>query len=176
MGQRALFLDRDGIINIDYGYVYRQEEFHFIDGVFELVAAAKQLGYLVIIVTNQSGIGRGYYTETDFQMLMIWVKKQFAEQGGAIDDVYFCPEHPTHGKGVYRRETIMRKPAPGMFLKAAKTWNIDLSESVSVGDSETDIEASQLAGIGRICYMGKTFNYNGCVKNVSNPVQVISLL
>jgi D-glycero-D-manno-heptose 1,7-bisphosphate phosphatase len=177
MARRALFLDRDGTINTDYGYVYRQEDFHFIDGIFELVAAAKHLNYLVIIITNQSGIGRGYYTEDDFKVLMTWVRAQFSDRGGTIDDVYYCPDHPTHGQGIYRRETIMRKPAPGMFFKAAKAWNIDLSHSISVGDSERDMEASYLAGIKRIYCISKVVNYkNNYTYYASSLQDIIPLL
>ena len=177
MKQRALFLDRDGTINIDHSYVYRQEDFHFIDGVFELVAAAKRLGYLVVIVTNQSGIGRGYYTENDFQVLMAWVKEQFAQRQGAIDAVYFCPDHPEFGQGIYRRDTVMRKPGPGMLLKAAEVWNIDLGQSILVGDSETDIKAGQSAGVGYICYLGNRAKRQGLeVKQINCLVEVIPLL
>lgn len=177
MKNKALFLDRDGTINIDYGYVYRYEDFHFIDGVFELVATAKDLGYLVIIVTNQSGIGRGYYTESDFYILMDWVRSQFERQGGSIDAVYFCPDHPDYGKGIYRRDTIMRKPRPGMLLKAAQDWNIDLSQSILVGDSETDIKAGQLAGVGQVCHLASTFEMNNVdIEQVDDIKKVISLL
>jgi D-glycero-D-manno-heptose 1,7-bisphosphate phosphatase len=154
MQQRALFLDRDGTINVDYGYVYQRENFHFIDGIFELVAAAKSLGYLVIIVTNQSGIGRGYYTEADFKSLMGWVQDQFACHGGCIDAIYFCPDHPEFGRGSYKRDTWMRKPGPGMLLEAAQAMKINLSQSVLVGDSLTDLTAGKSAGVGRLCYLG----------------------
>src|SRR5690606_25131903 len=92
--KRALFLDRDGVINVDHGYVHRKEHFEFIDGIFELVAEAVARNFLVIIVTNQAGIGRGYYTEEQFQILMEWVRSEFARRAGRIDDVYFCTYHP----------------------------------------------------------------------------------
>lgn len=177
MKNKALFLDRDGTINIDYGYVYRHEDFHFIKGVFDLVSAAKDLGYLVIIVTNQSGIGRGYYTESDFHILMDWVKSQFERQGGSIDAVYFCPDHPNYGKGAYQRDTIMRKPGPGMLLKAAQEWNIDLSQSILVGDSEADIKAGQLAGVGKICHFVSTVQMKSVdIEQVDDITKVIPLL
>jgi|688.fasta_scaffold33490_3 D-glycero-D-manno-heptose 1,7-bisphosphate phosphatase len=177
MKRQALFLDRDGTINIDYGYVYRQKDFHFIDGVFELVAAAKRLDYLVVIITNQSGIGRGYYTETEFQVLMTWVNEQFAQRGGAIDAVFFCPDHPEHGQGIYRRDTLMRKPGPGMLLKAAEVWNIDLGQSILVGDSEADIKAGQLAEVRHICYLGDVDPCNDLgIKKISRLIEVIPLL
>lgn len=144
---KALFLDRDGVINIDMGYVFKKGEFKFIDGIFELVQNAKHKNYLVIVVTNQAGIGRGYYSENDFIILMEWVKNFFKRNGGAIDDVYFCPFHPIHGVGKYKKYSNMRKPNPGMILKASLEHNINLSESILLGDSITDIQAGKAAGI-----------------------------
>ena len=99
MKKKALFLDRDGVINVDYGYVHSPDNFEFIDGIFELVAAANQVGHLVVVVTNQAGIGRGYYNEEQFQFLTDWMKRKFVDHGCLIDGVYFCPYHPIHGKG-----------------------------------------------------------------------------
>jgi D-glycero-D-manno-heptose 1,7-bisphosphate phosphatase len=146
--RRALFLDRDGTINVDYGYVYKPEDFHFIDGIFELVAESTRLDYLNIIVTNQSGIGRGYFSESDFHNLMLWVSNQFIHHDGKIHGIYFCPDHPEYGVGKYKRDSIMRKPSPGMILKAAEEHNISLDCSVLVGDSLRDIEAGKAAAIG----------------------------
>ena len=145
----ALFLDRDGVINIDSGYIYRKEDFIFIDGIFELVAAAKNAGFLCIIVTNQAGIGRGMYSEAQFHELMDWVSAQFMEHGGQIDATYFCPNHPEHGLGPYKKRCDFRKPKPGMILKAAREHSVDLAQSILVGDKETDIEAAVSAGVGR---------------------------
>jgi D-glycero-D-manno-heptose 1,7-bisphosphate phosphatase len=146
----ALFLDRDGVINLDHGYVFRREDFDFVDGIFDLVAAAKTAGYRVVVVTNQAGIGRGYYTEADFHALMDWVGGQFAERAGGIDAVYFCPDHPEHGVGAYRRDTPFRKPGPGMILKAAAELSLDLPRSILIGDKASDIEAGQAAGVGTL--------------------------
>lgn len=154
MSKPALFLDRDGVINVDHGYVYLKENFHFIDGIFELVAAAKEAGYLVVIVTNQAGIGRGYYTEDDFNKLMKWVTQQFDQKGGCIDGVYFCPYHPVHGIGEYRRLSDDRKPRPGMFLRAAADLAIDLGNSIMVGDKASDMEAAGAAGVGTLLFLG----------------------
>jgi D-glycero-D-manno-heptose 1,7-bisphosphate phosphatase len=148
--RRALFLDRDGVINIDYGYVHRQESFEFVDGIFDLGRAATQLGYLIVVITNQAGIGRGYYTENDFLSLMDWVREKFRTHGSDIAAVYFCPDHPVHGIGKYKRDSPFRKPAPGMILQAARELNIDLAASVLVGDMETDIAAGCSAGIGTL--------------------------
>lgn len=152
MLKRALFLDRDGVINVDHGYVYQKENFDFVNGIFELVATAKKAEYLVVVVTNQAGIGRGYYTETDFHTLMDWVDTQFLEHAGSIDAVYFCPHHPEHGIGEYRQKSHFRKPAPGMILQAANEIGINLSKSILVGDKESDIEAGLAAGIGNLFY------------------------
>jgi D-glycero-D-manno-heptose 1,7-bisphosphate phosphatase len=143
----ALFLDRDGVINVDLGYVHRPEEFEFVDGVFELVAAANGAGYLVVVVTNQAGIGRGYYSEAQFQELTDWMKTKFRECGGIIDAVYFCPYHPEHGIGAYRRESEFRKPAPGMLLKAQRELDIDMDKSVFIGDKPSDMAAGRAAGV-----------------------------
>lgn len=150
----ALFLDRDGVINADTGYVHTREEFVFLPGIFSLVRAARAAGHLVVVVTNQAGIGRGYYSEAQFHELMDWVKARFREQGGDLDAVYFCPDHPAHGIGRYRRDSAWRKPGPGMLLQAAREHGIDLTRSVMVGDSPKDMEAGRAAGIGTLLYVG----------------------
>ncbi len=150
----ALFLDRDGVINIDHGYVCKPEDFHFVEGIFELVAAANRLGYLVAVVTNQAGIGRGYYTEDDFHALSNWMREQFVKHGAWIDAVYFCPDHPEHGIGIYHRESVFRKPGPGMLLQAAEELGIDLPQSVMVGDKESDLQAGVAAGVGCLLLYG----------------------
>lgn len=154
MRKRALFLDRDGVINKDHGYVHRPEDFEFVEGIFELVAAAKRAGYLVVVVTNQSGIGRGYYTEADFHDLMGWVNSRFVEHDGQIDAVYFSPFHPEHGIGDYRRESDCRKPAPGMFLNAQSELNIDMEQSILIGDKPSDMAAGLAAGVGTCLAFG----------------------
>ena len=147
-----MFLDRDGVINIDHGYVCKAENFYFIEGIFELVANANAFGYIVVVVTNQAGIGRGYYSEADFYALTTWMRAQFVIRGARIDAVYFCPDHPEHGLGDYRRESVFRKPAPGMLLKAAEELSLDLSRSVFVGDKDSDIKAGVAAGVGRLFF------------------------
>ena len=153
MSKPALFLDRDGVINIDSGYVYRIAEVEFVDGIFELVAAAKHAGYLVVIVTNQSGIGRGYYNEADFHALMNWMQARFVERGGQIDAVYFCPYHPEHGIGTYRRDSDCRKPAPGMLLQAQRELDVNLAFSIFIGDMPSDMAAGFAAGVGLLCHL-----------------------
>lgn len=154
MKRPALFLDRDGVINVDHGYVHTPEEFQFIEGIFDLVAAANRAGYLVVVVTNQAGIGRGYYSEEQFQVLTHWMRARFTEHGGKIDGVYFCPYHPEHGIGEYRRESEFRKPAPGMLLQAQRELDIDMSNSIFVGDKASDMQAGRAAGVGKLILLG----------------------
>jgi D-glycero-D-manno-heptose 1,7-bisphosphate phosphatase len=156
MGNRALILDRDGVINIDHGYVHRPEQCEFVDGIFDLARAFAARGFLIVIATNQAGIGRGLYTEDDFQTFMVWMKDRFREQGVEIAAVYHCPDHPTEGIGAYRRENDWRKPGPGMFLQAAKDLDLDLSQSWCVGDKMSDIQAATAAEVGtRVFYSGE---------------------
>ena len=147
MNRAALFLDRDGVINIDHAYVYKKEDFEFVDGIFELCRRAKQHGFLICVVTNQAGIGRGYYTEANFLELTDWMCTVFCSEGAAIDKVYFCPTHPVHGIGEYKVDSTFRKPGPGMILQAAQDLDIDLARSILVGDKESDIEAGTSAGV-----------------------------
>ena len=147
-GRRALFLDRDGVINVDRGHVGRREDFEFVPGIFELARRAHDLGLLPIVVTNQAGIGRGLYSEEDFQALTRWMLDEFASRGVEIARVYHCPYHPTAGIGEFRRESFDRKPNPGMILRARDDFGLDLERSVLVGDKDSDIAAGHAAGVG----------------------------
>jgi len=138
----ALFLDRDGVVNVEKNYLHRVEDFEFIDGIFELCQKYQQLGYLLVIVTNQSGIARGYYSEADFEKLTQWMVHTFVQKGVTLADVYHCPHHPDIS-GV----CSCRKPEPGMLLDAAEKHHIDLERSILVGDSERDITAAHRAGV-----------------------------
>ena len=144
---RALFLDRDGVINHDAGYTHRWEDFVFVDGIFDLCRHAHGQGFLLFVVTNQAGIGRGYYSEDDFHVLTARMCERFAAEGAPIAKVYFDPTHPTHGIGAYRRESSMRKPNPGMLLRAAEEFGVSLSDSVLIGDKASDIRAGLAAGV-----------------------------
>lgn len=149
--RRALFLDRDGVINHDSGYTSSSADFQFIDGIFELCRAAKQAGYLLIVVTNQAGIGRGYYSESDFLTLTDWMRARFEEEGAALTDVFFCPHHPEHGVGHYKQESFDRKPNPGMLLRAAELHGLDLAASIMIGDKDSDMQAARNSGVGSRC-------------------------
>jgi D-glycero-D-manno-heptose 1,7-bisphosphate phosphatase len=146
--KKALFLDRDGVINIDRGYVHRSEDFCFRQGIFELCRAAQGMDYLLVVVTNQAGIARGYYTETEFLELTEWMVRKFADERVHIARVYYCPYHPVHGIGRYKCDSLDRKPNPGMLLRARDDFNLDLALSVLVGDTLSDIHAAEAAGIG----------------------------
>lgn len=146
-GHKALFLDRDGVINVNHGYVCTPERTEFIDGIFELCRAAKQVGYLLVVITNQAGIGRGYYSEQQFLDYMDWMRTEFERCDAALDAVYYCPHHPTDGVGDYRRECDCRKPAPGMILRARQDLDLDLARSTLVGDKATDVAAGRAAGV-----------------------------
>jgi D-glycero-D-manno-heptose 1,7-bisphosphate phosphatase len=138
------------VINEDIGYLHEMAKCRFIDGVFDLARGFADAGYVVVIVTNQSGIGRGYYTEADFHTLMRWMCEEFRRQGAPVAAVYHCPDHPVEALGAYRRDTPRRKPGPGMFLEAGHDLGLDLRHSWSVGDKMSDIEAGRAAGIGNL--------------------------
>lgn len=150
MTNKALFLDRDGVINVDKHYVYRVEDCEFIEGIFDLCRKAKQDGYLVIVVTNQAGIAKGKYTEEDYFKFRDYVHAEFVKQGCPIDAEYYCPYHTDAVIEKYCKDSEDRKPNPGMILKAQKDFDIDLSQSILIGDKETDIEAGKRANVGKL--------------------------
>jgi D-glycero-D-manno-heptose 1,7-bisphosphate phosphatase len=145
--RRAAFLDRDGVINVDRGYVSRREDFTFVPGVIEGARRLHELGYALVVVTNQSGIGRGLYSKEGFDSLTAWMKAEFAGTGAPLAGVYFCPHHPSEAFGDYRRECDCRKPAPGMLIAAARELGIRLNASVMFGDKTSDLEAARSAGV-----------------------------
>jgi D-glycero-D-manno-heptose 1,7-bisphosphate phosphatase len=143
----ALFLDRDGVINVDTGHTYKVEDIVFVEGITELICEAKSLGAKIIVVTNQSGIGRGIYSEDEFHSLMSWMNAELEKKGAAWDAYYFCPHDPTKADGGSEFSCECRKPMPGMILRAAKEQGVDLSRSVLIGDNESDILAAERAGV-----------------------------
>jgi D-glycero-D-manno-heptose 1,7-bisphosphate phosphatase len=149
-GRRGLILDRDGVVNLDPGYLYRIEECRFVEGIFAMAAAFAERGFVLAIATNQSGIGRGLYTEADFAALMDWMAGEFRRHGVSLAGIYHCPDHPTEGVGRYRRANPWRKPGPGMLLQAAADLGLDLARSWTIGDKASDIEAGRAAGVGTL--------------------------
>lgn len=147
MRQKALFLDRDGVINIDHGYVSKVEDFVFVEGIFDFVKMFKQKGYAVFVVTNQSGIERGYYTQEDFETLTAYMLEGFEAEGIHIEAVYFCPHAP-------EEKCHCRKPNTGMIEQALNAHDIDLEDSWMVGDKQSDIDLAINAGIGSSIYLG----------------------
>lgn len=152
--RRAAFLDRDGVINLDHAYVYQRAAFEFVPGALAAARALHEAGYALVVVTNQSGIGRGLYTEADFHVLSDWMRDEFAAAGAPLAGVYFCPHHPREAEGAYRRECDCRKPAPGMLLAAARELNLDLATSLMFGDKPSDLEAARAAGVEQRVLLG----------------------
>jgi len=148
--RKAAFLDRDGVINIDSGYVGRWEDFHFVPGIFELLHRLMADGYLLVIVTNQSGIARGMFTENDYLRLTEKYLEVLTTHGIKIDAVYHCPHHPQGAVAKYSIRCECRKPAPGMILKAISDLGIDPTKSLLIGDSERDLEAGRSAGVSKL--------------------------
>lgn len=147
MTNRALFLDRDGVVNAEVGYLHRPEDVRFLDGIFSLCRTAAALQYRIVIVTNQAGIARGFYTEADFHTLMDFMRAKLRAEGVELDAVYFCPFHPEHGVGAYKQEHEDRKPSTGMLRRAVRELGTDLSQSILIGDRCTDIAAANSAGL-----------------------------
>ncbi len=147
---KALFVDRDGVINKEKDYVWLVEDFEFLEGVFDALREAVAMGYKIIVITNQAGIARGYYSEEDFQRLTEWMVHKFKDKGVPVTGVYYDPYHPEHGVGKYRKESLRRKPNPGMIFEAAREHHLELRASALVGDKLTDIEAGRRAGVGHL--------------------------
>lgn len=164
--KKAFFLDRDGVINKDHGYVHTWDKFEIIERTYEALQLIKGRGYLIVVITNQAGIAKGYYSESDFEQLMSKFRTEAASKGIEIDGIYHCPHHPEgviQGLGI---KCECRKPKPGMIKKAAEELNIDLEESYLVGDKLSDIQA------GLACNIKESFlidcHPNELVKNFPN--------
>jgi D-glycero-D-manno-heptose 1,7-bisphosphate phosphatase len=141
----ALFLDRDGVVNVEKHYLFRIEDFEFMEGVLEICADHKARGFKLVVVTNQAGVARGFYGLDDVERLHEWMRGRFRERGVPLDGVYFCPHHPSVSGGCE-----CRKPRPGMLLRASRELGIDLPNSVLLGDKESDLEAGRRAGVRRL--------------------------
>lgn len=147
--KRAVFLDRDGTINVEKDYLYQIKDFEFIPGTEEAIHLLNQAGFMVIVVTNQSGVARGYYTEEDVENLHRHIDRELGNYGAHVDAWYYCPHH-TSGRGSYALPCSCRKPFPGMLRKAAERYGIDLGNSFMIGDKLADLEAGLAAGCSTI--------------------------
>lgn len=151
----ALFLDRDGVINVDHGYVGDRSRFEFVPGIFALVRRARALGYLPVVVTNQSGIARGLFSEEDFKKLTSWMCSRFEEEGAPLESVYHCPYHPEAKIERWRANHEWRKPRPGMLLAAANDLSLNLQASAIIGDKLSDMDAGRSAGLKRLLLLSE---------------------
>jgi len=152
--RRAAFLDRDGVINIDHGYVSRREDFEFVPGTLAACAQLQQWNLALVVVTNQSGIGRGLYSEDDYRRLTAWMTAEFAAAGAPLAGVYHCPHHPQALLPAFRLDCNCRKPGPGLLLAAARDLSLDLARSALFGDKSSDIEAALAAGVPQRVLLG----------------------
>ena len=155
MSQRAAFIDRDGVLNEERAFVHRIEDFVFLPGAIEALRALESAGYRRVVVTNQSGIARGLYTEADYQRLTDQVRERLRGEGVTLDAIEYCPHLPDAPLPEYRRACECRKPAPGMLLAAIRSLDLDPAGSFLVGDRLTDVQAGRAAGIGR-CFLVRT--------------------
>ena len=143
---KAIFLDRDGVINEDPGYVSKIQDYRFMPRVFEALRMAQSSGYKLVIVTNQAGIGKRVYSEDDYHMLTSWIKQRFQENNIEISQIYHCPHHPEAVIEKFKQKCGCRKPNPGMLLLAAQEHDLDLSNSYMIGDRTSDVLAGKRAG------------------------------
>tara|TARA_B100000131_G_scaffold304054_1_gene328683 strand:+ start:108 stop:1304 length:1197 start_codon:yes stop_codon:yes gene_type:complete len=165
ISNKAFFLDRDGVINEDTGYVYKKNDFFFKPGVFKAINIINKKKYLTIVVTNQSGIGRGYYSKKSFNKITNFILKECNKNNANIDDTYYCPHHPTKAKGKYKKNCNCRKPKPGLIQKAISDWSIDVKNSYMIGDKKTDKMAAKKCNI--------TFFYK---KNIKFDKQITHII
>jgi D-glycero-D-manno-heptose 1,7-bisphosphate phosphatase len=163
--KNIIFLDRDGVVNIDYGYVHRAEELCYVEGIFETLQYLSKKGYSFIIVTNQSGIGRGYFSEDDFHNFMKLIEIDFKNNKLDLHGYYYCPHHPEANIEKYRTECSCRKPGTKMINDAINDYMIEIEESILIGDKLTDMECGLESGVGKIFLLG-----NHSVKNIPNKM------
>ena len=155
---KVAFLDRDGVINVDFGYVHRWKQFVWVPGAIRAMKKLLAIGFEIIIITNQSGIARGFYTEEDFDKLMKKVKKELVSHNIKILDVFYCPHHIDGILKDYKIKCGCRKPKPGLINQAKKKYEIDLENSILIGDQESDVKAGKAAGINN-CILVESCKY-----------------
>jgi len=160
---KAVFLDRDGVINKNFGYVFSLKNFVWLKNVKKAIKHAYNKKYLIIVVTNQSGVARGYFTENDVKKLHNEINKELKKTNCKIQDFFYCPYHPNYGNKKYRKKSYLRKPNPGMILMAAKKWNLDLKKSFMIGDSKSDMIASRRSNLK---FIKKKYNLLKEVKKI----------
>lgn len=180
--QKALFLDRDGVINADLGHVYRVADFHFLPSVLTSCRQFHEAGYKLVVVTNQAGIAKGFYSVDELENLNRWMAARFSEAGAPLAGIFYCPHHPEGSVVGLRRICDCRKPAPGLFLQAQRELKLDMGQSILVGDKESDILAGKAAGVGLCCLVrheGGTLILSGaeqpvhCIAGLSELVEVL---
>jgi len=167
--EKVVFLDRDGTINIEKEYLYKKEDFQFIDGTIEAITLLNQYGYKVVVVSNQAGIGRGLYKESDVDKLQTYINEKLEEHNAHIDHFYYCPHHPSAGIGKYKSDCNCRKPQIGMFLEAEKNIEVDKSCSWMIGDKSLDIIAGKSYGVKTIL-VGTGYGEEEFLKTKEAPV------
>lgn len=167
MAYKALFLDRDGVVNVEKDYLYKIEDFEFIDGILDVCRYFLNLGYKIIIITNQSGIARGYYSIDDYKKLTAWMVDEFKKNGIEITKVYHCPHHPE-----ISGECECRKPKSGLFLQAKDEFDIDMQNSIIIGDNQRDIESAINVGIKEAYLLSQTQKHKDA-KNITHLKEII---
>ena len=150
----ALFLDRDGVINVDHSYVFRREDFEWVDGAQAVIRRFNDMGWWVFVVTNQSGIARGYYTEEQMQALHDWMSAELAGTGARFDQIYHCPFHEDGTIPRYTRDSYDRKPKPGMLIRAMTDFPVIKERSFLIGDKQADLDAAKAAGVRGFLFTG----------------------
>ncbi|MEP6505356.1 MAG: D-glycero-beta-D-manno-heptose 1,7-bisphosphate 7-phosphatase [Betaproteobacteria bacterium] len=165
--RRAVFMDRDGVLNHDRGYVSRPEDFEWLPGVMHALRALQRAGWRLVVVTNQSGIARGLYGPAEYDNLTGWMQADLARHGIALDGVYHCPHLPDAPLAAWRRQCDCRKPLPGMLRRAARDLDLDLPASVMVGDKPSDLLAGRAAGVAACIRIAEAIDHASC--DIADP-------
>ena len=167
--ERVIFLDRDGTLNEEVHYLHRKEDLKILEGVPEAIRMLKEAGYKIVVVTNQAGVARGYFPESDVQELHQYINECLSPLGAGIDYFFYCPHHPVCGQGIYKKECRCRKPDTGLFEMAEQVLQVDKSRSWMIGDKWSDVEAGKnygvytiLVGTGYGSQIRKEQMENGC--------------